>query len=88
LPRPALVAPMPASPLAPAKLTPSDILTPEELAELFKVPVTWVYEKTTTRAAVRDADPLPYRKLGRYLRFNRSDVLAWFERQANTKKAA
>lgn len=67
---------------------PLEILTPQQVAELLQVPVSWVYEKTTTRASVRDADPLPYRKIGRYLRFIKADVLAWFERQANTKKAA
>ena len=66
---------------------PLEILTPQQVAELLQVPVSWVYEKTTTRASVRDSDPLPYRKIGRYLRFIKADVLAWFERQASSKAA-
>jgi hypothetical protein len=30
---------------------------------------------------VRNADPFPYIKMGRYLRFDWNDVTAWLERQ-------
>jgi hypothetical protein len=35
---------------------------------------------------VRVADPLPHMKVGRYLRFKWSDVLAWLERQNRNQR--
>ena len=62
-----------------------DILTPEQLALRLQVKPSWVYEQTRDRAGIRSTDPLPYIKMGRYLRFDWNDVLAWLERH---KKAA
>ena len=62
-----------------------DILTPEQLAQRLQVKPSWVYEQTRDRAGIRSADPLPHIKMGRYLRFDWCDVLAWLERH---KKAA
>ena len=62
-----------------------DILTPEQLAQRLQVKPSWVYEQTRVRAGIRDADSLPYIKMGRYLRFDWSDVLEWLGRH---KKAA
>ena len=58
-----------------------EILTPAQIAERLQVKPTWVYEQTRERAGIRNADPFPYIKLGRYLRFDWDDVLAWLERQ-------
>jgi predicted DNA-binding transcriptional regulator AlpA len=58
-----------------------EILTPFQVAERLQVKPSWVYEQTRERAAVRNADPLPHIKLGRYLRFDWKDVLAWLERR-------
>jgi excisionase family DNA binding protein len=57
------------------------LLTPEQLAERLAVPVSWVREKTRERARLRDENPLPVCRLGRYVRFRWSDVEAWLERQ-------
>jgi hypothetical protein len=57
------------------------LLTPAQLAERLAVPASWVKEKTRTRALERDSDPLPCVRLGRYVRFDWNDVLAWIERQ-------
>lgn len=62
-------------------LDPTDILTPAELAERLKVPLSWVFEKTRHRATVRDAEPLPCLRVGRYLRFHWPSVSAWLLRQ-------
>jgi excisionase family DNA binding protein len=62
--------------------TASVLLTPAQLAERLSVPVTWIREKTRERARVRDVDPLPVVRLGKYCRFNWSDVEAWLARQA------
>jgi predicted DNA-binding transcriptional regulator AlpA len=51
-----------------------EVMTPAEVAELFRVPESWVYEKVRPRCK----DPLPVRRVGKYLRFDRAKVLAWF----------
>lgn len=53
----------------------AEILTPDEVAALLRVSLTWVYEKSRRRSR----DPLPAHRIGRYLRFRRSEVLAWFD---------
>lgn len=58
-----------------------EILTPSQIAVRLQVKPSWVYEQTRERAGVRNTDPLPHIKLGRYLRFDWSDVVAWLERQ-------
>jgi predicted DNA-binding transcriptional regulator AlpA len=57
-----------------------EILTRAQVAERLQVKPTWVYEQTRKRTGV-NADPFPYIKMGRYLRFDWNDVLAWLERQ-------
>jgi predicted DNA-binding transcriptional regulator AlpA len=57
---------------------PFDVLTVEEVAALLRVTTNWVHEKCRTRAR----DPLPHRNVGRYLRFRRSEIIAWFNRAA------
>jgi excisionase family DNA binding protein len=54
-----------------------ELLTVEEVAEVLKVPVSWVYEHTRRRSP----DRIPGFRLGKYWRFRLSDVLAWLERQ-------
>src|SRR5262245_2178927 len=66
---------------------PVEILTPQQVAERLQLPESWVYEQTRNRASVRGADPLPYMKVGRYLRFKWSDVLAWLDRQNRNQRA-
>ena len=61
--------------------TMDEILTPSQVAERLQVKPSWVYEQTRERAVVRNPDPLPHIKLGRYLRFDWKDVLAWLERR-------
>lgn len=48
------------------------LLDANEVAELLAVPVSWV--RQTTRAG-----HLPHITLGRYVRYERDDVLAWVE---------
>jgi len=47
---------------------PKALLTPEELAEQLKVPLSWVYEQS------RQGN-IPTHRLGRYIRFNLSEVI-------------
>ncbi len=48
------------------------LLTAAEVAELLTVPVGWVREHTRSGA-------IPHVPLGRYVRYDRGDVLAWLE---------
>jgi predicted DNA-binding transcriptional regulator AlpA len=58
-----------------------EILTPAQVAERLQVKPSWVYEQTRERAEVRNPDPFPHIKMGRYLRFDWRDVLDWHERR-------
>jgi len=60
-----------------APLRPEDILTPAQLAERLQVSTSWVFEQTRTRAKVRNRNPLPCIRLGKYIRFSWSSVCQW-----------
>ena len=47
-------------------------LTVQEAAELLRVPVSWLYERTRTNS-------VPHVKLGKYLRFDRDELYTWLE---------
>jgi predicted DNA-binding transcriptional regulator AlpA len=51
------------------------ILTVKQVGELLQIPVSSVYEKTRVRRGA--APPLPCRRVGKYLRFFDSEVMAW-----------
>jgi excisionase family DNA binding protein len=52
-----------------------EILTPVEVAALLRVPTSWIYAKTRSN----QRNPLPVYKIGRYVRFEKSAVLAWLQ---------
>ena len=54
--------------LAALDTTPKELLTPEELSEKLKVPITWVYEQSRMNT-------IPTHRLGRYVRFNLKEVI-------------
>jgi hypothetical protein len=58
------------------------LLTPHQLADRLAVPLSWVREKTRQRARERDEDPLPTIHLGKYTRFDWSEVQVWLKRQS------
>jgi hypothetical protein len=58
-----------------------DILTPQELADRLKVPVSWIYEKQRARCK----NKIPSKPLGRYVRFDWDEVVKWLEGLSNTK---
>ena len=47
----------------------TELLTPEELADRLKVPVSWCYEQSRQ-------GKIPTHRLGRYIRFDFQEVLA------------
>ena len=51
------------------------LLTVHEVAELLRVPVSWVYERTRQRGMNR----LPHLKVGKYVRFRLSEVEEYLE---------
>jgi excisionase family DNA binding protein len=55
----------------------SDLLTVNDVAEMLRVPVSWVYDRTRKRSL----DRLPGIRLGKYWRFRHDDVVAWLRRQ-------
>jgi excisionase family DNA binding protein len=50
------------------------LLTAAEVADLLAVPTRWIREHT--RGGL-----IPHVKLGRYVRYDRADVLAWIDAQ-------
>jgi excisionase family DNA binding protein len=56
---------------------PEALLTLDEVAELLRVPASWVYGRTRRR----NSDRIPGFRLGKYWRFRLTDVLAWLEKQ-------
>jgi excisionase family DNA binding protein len=47
----------------------AELLTPENLADRLKVPVSWVYEQSRQ-------GKIPTHRLGRYIRFDLAEVIA------------
>jgi len=56
-----------------------EVLTAEELASRWRVPESWVREKTRSRCI----DPIPHVRLGRYVRFswNSPELNEWWKRR-------
>jgi excisionase family DNA binding protein len=52
-----------------------ELLTVGEVAKLFKVPVSWVYDRCREGATNR----LPHLKLGKYLRFSKTELFKYME---------
>jgi excisionase family DNA binding protein len=52
------------------------LLTVQEVAQMCKVPTSWVYERTRRRGFER----LPHVKLGKYLRFDPAEVRGWLQK--------
>jgi predicted DNA-binding transcriptional regulator AlpA len=53
------------------------LLTITEVSALLGVRPSWIYGRTSP--AINKGDCPPFLKLGRLLRFRRSEVLAWLE---------
>jgi predicted DNA-binding transcriptional regulator AlpA len=69
------------APIQSGKLDHAHILTPKQLAERLQVGVAFIYENTRKRAGVRNADPLPSIRMGKYLRFYWPEVEKWLARR-------
>jgi len=61
-----------------------ELLTVHDAARFLNVSVSWVYEHTRDDAE----DRLPFGKLGKYLRFDRTDLRAYVDaKRASTRTA-
>jgi excisionase family DNA binding protein len=61
------------SPIRDSKPGADSLLTPAEVAEMLQVPASWIYSHQ---------DQLPTIRLGRYVRFRRSDIARFLEERA------
>lgn len=59
-----------------------DLMTPEEVADWFKLKPSWISEQIRHRAKVRYKDPLPHVKVGKYPRFSRMKIAEWLARNS------
>jgi excisionase family DNA binding protein len=59
------------------------LLTIKEVAQLLRVPVSWVYGRTRKRAV----DRLPGYRLGKYWRFSQDEVFAWVKSNGGGPRA-
>jgi len=57
-----------------------ELLDVKDLAVYLKMPVPWIYQRTRRRSANR----LPHYKLGKYIRFDLSEVLQWLKSQSRS----
>lgn len=55
-----------------------ELLTVEEVADILKVPKSWVYGRTRRRGAER----MPHIKIGKYLRFDEGTIREWIRKWA------
>jgi excisionase family DNA binding protein len=51
-----------------------ELITVQELAKRLNVPVSWVYQRTRL-----GQEAIPHVKMGKYVRFNWQEVLAFLE---------
>ncbi len=51
----------------------SELLTVHDVAQILKVPISWVYD----HARARGRDQIPHLKLGKYLRFTEAEIASW-----------
>lgn len=54
-----------------------NLLTLEEMAARLRVNQSWLYRQTKRH----DAGSIPRMKVGKYLRFNEAEVMAWIKKQ-------
>ena len=59
------------------------LLTIQEVADLLRVPTSWLYSHSRKRSK----DRIPAVKVGKYVRFNQDDVTEWIERHKTGTRA-
>jgi len=69
---------VPVQPAISRLLSRQDVMTKEEVAAFLQVEPSTVYELTRKRSR----HPLPFRRVGKYLRFSRTEVERWWNEAA------
>ena len=54
-----------------------ELLTINELADLLKIPVSWIYSRTR----IKSEESIPCVRIGKYARFDECEELEWLKRQ-------
>lgn len=54
-----------------------ELLTVDELAAQLKIKKSWLYQ----RSREKGSDAMPLYRIGKYLRYNPNEVLAWIRRK-------
>lgn len=58
-----------------------ELLTIQEVADILRVPVSWIYARTRQR----DENTIPHLKVGKYLRFEEAKVMTWLKERQNNR---
>lgn len=59
------------------------LLTVKELAQLIRVPASWIYQRTRMGQSA-----IPHVKFGKYVRFDAQEVYAFFQRKDTAQRQA
>jgi len=66
---------------------PSDeVWSPKQVAQFLGLTVSWVYEATRGRTQLRSVHPVPFKRVGKYLRFSKKAVQDWFYKLGKEKE--
>jgi excisionase family DNA binding protein len=57
-----------------------ELITVDEMAEMLKVPRSWIYSRTR----IKGAGAIPRVQCGKYIRFHPKEVLEWLRRAQGT----
>lgn len=53
-----------------------ELSTPTEMAEMLRVPVSWLYARTRQKGT----NKIPMIRIGKYMRFEKDKVLEWIQK--------
>lgn len=59
-----------------------NLITPEELAQKLRIPLSRVYQETRKRGD----DAIPVIRIGKYCRFSLPEVMNWLQRRQTGRK--
>lgn len=54
------------------------LVTPQEMAQILKIPVSWIYQHTRL-----GQEAIPHIRMGKYVRFNPTEVIDFFKTKEN-----
>ena len=60
-----------------------NLVTPQEMARILSVPVSWIYQRTRIGSLA-----IPHIKVGKYVRFRPAEVVDFFKAKENSSDAS